>query len=187
MVSRREGGQGTSTTLRRIFADYHGVEIGLHSDGGCFEPWAFDPGTTIGRYSSIAETATGWGANHPMNSKSSNALFYNPVMGLADVEPIERTKLTIGNDVWLGHNSIILSSVSSVGDGAVVGAGSVVNKDVPPYAVVVGHPARVVRYRFSDERIAELLEEQWWQYPLNELVKNGLDEFQRPLEGEKLR
>lgn len=152
LARRREGGQGRSETLRRIFADFHGVEIGLYSDGGCFNPFSFDAGTKIGRYCSIAETATGWGANHPMNSKSSSALFYNPVLGIAETDAIERTALEIGHDVWLGHNSVILSSVRSIGHGAVIGAGSVVNKDVPPYAVVVSHPARVVRYRFSESQ-----------------------------------
>ena len=184
---RREGGQLHSHTLRRIMQDHHGVEIGLYSDGGCFRPAAFDSGTIIGRYCSIAETATAWGANHPMNAKSSHALFYNPALGLVDEDGVERTKLVIGHDVWLGHNSIILSGVESIGTGAVVGAGSVVHKDVPPYAVVVGHPARVVRYRFSDEKIADLLAEQWWERPLDDLVAAGIGEFRRPLEGDLLR
>ena len=182
-----EGGEVRSITLRRIMRDFHGVTIGLYTDGGCFTPLAMDPNTTIGRYSSIAYTAACFGANHPMNAKSTHALFYNPTVGETEVDLVERTHLEIGSDVWMGHNSIVLSTVSSVGHGAVIGAGSVVHKDVPPYAVVVGHPARVVRYRFSDGVIEELLAERWWEKSLEQLKAEGLEQFQVPLEGEALR
>ena len=67
----------------------------------------------------------------------------------------------IGSDVWIAGNAIILSGVT-IGDGAVVGAGSVVVEDVPPYTIVFGNPARVVRKRFSDDIIAALLDVRWW-------------------------
>ena len=67
----------------------------------------------------------------------------------------------MGHDVWIGRSAIILPGVS-IGDGAVVGAGAVVTKDVPAYAVVVGNPARVIRYRFSDALVARLRAVQWW-------------------------
>ena len=184
---KTEGGEGKSITLRRIMRDYHGVTIGLYSDGGCFTPFAMDPNTTIGRYSSIAYTAACFGANHPMNAKSSHALFYNPAMGETDADLLQRTHLEIGSDVWLGHNSIVLNTCSSIGHGAVIGAGSVVAKDIPPYAVAVGHPARVIRYRFSEETIAALLAEKWWEKSLEQLKDEGLEKFQVPLEGEVLR
>lgn len=69
----------------------------------------------------------------------------------------------IGNDVWIGYNVTILSGVK-IGDGAVIGTGSVVSKDVPPYAIVAGNPARVVRYRFSEEAIEKLLKVRWWDW-----------------------
>ena len=182
-----EGGEVRSVTLRRIMRDYHGVTIGLYTDGGCFTPLAMDPNTTIGRYSSIAYTAACFGANHPMNAKSTHALFYNPTVGETDVDLVERTHLEIGSDVWMGHNSIVLNTVSAIGHGAVIGAGSVVHKDVPPYAVMVGHPARVIRYRFSPETIAGLLAERWWEKSLEQLKEEGLKKFQVPLEGDVLR
>lgn len=185
-LSAMEGGEGKSITLRRIMRDFHGVDIGLYTDGGCFIPFAMPPNTTIGRYSSIAHTAD-CVANHPMNTKSSHALFYNPVMGETDVDLVQQTHLEIGSDVWLGHNSIVLNTVSSIGHGAIIGAGSVVHKDVPPYALVVGHPARVVRYRFSEGMIEELLAERWWEKSLEQLKAEGLEKFQVPLEGETLR
>lgn len=70
---------------------------------------------------------------------------------------------TIGNDVWIGDNVVIVAGVS-VGDGSVIGGGAVVTKDVPPYAIVGGVPARLIRPRFEEQQIAGLLEAKWWQY-----------------------
>lgn len=82
-----------------------------------------------------------------------------------------QTKQTrIGNDVWIGCNVVVLAGVS-VGDGAVIGAGAVVTKDVPPYAVAVGNPAKVIKYRFRTEIIAGLLETRWWDLPVEEIKK----------------
>ena len=117
-----------------------------------------------------------------MNLKSTHPLFYNPFLGYAEKDLLTRTELTIGNDVWIGHNAILLSGVSSIGDGAIIGAGAVVHQDVPPYAVMVGNPARVIRYRFSEETIGKLLEEKWWEKSFDEL-KPEFGIFQKPLEG----
>lgn len=173
-----------SKTLRKIFAHYHNVNIGMYSMGGCFVPGAFPVKTTIGRYSSIAMGVLAFGANHAMNLKSSHGLFFNPKLGLTKERLVHDSPLEIGNDVWIGQNAIILPAVNKIGDGAVIGAGVVVNKDIPPYAVVTGHPGRVVRYRFSKEKIAELLEEKWWEKPLEEL---DINEFQQPIEAEEVR
>ena len=70
----------------------------------------------------------------------------------------------IGHDVWIGEKSMIMSGVT-IGTGAVVGAGSVVTKDVPPYAVVAGNPAVVKKYRFDKETIQKLLQSEWWNLP----------------------
>jgi acetyltransferase-like isoleucine patch superfamily enzyme len=77
---------------------------------------------------------------------------------------------TVGNDVWIGYEAVILSGVH-VGDGAVVGAHSVVTKDVPPYAIVGGNPARVLKYRFSEELIQEYLAVKWWNLPEATVIK----------------
>lgn len=175
-----EGGEFRSPTIREIFRRFHGVDVGLHTHGGCFVPHAFGRGTTIGRYSSIARTAFAATLNHPMDRKSQHGYFFNPNLGYVGEER-DYSPLSIGSDVWLGHNSIIQPGVASIGDGAVVGAGAVVFKDVPPYAVVVGNPGRVVRYRFSPDVIAELLAEQWWTREPDELASD-LGAFTRPLE-----
>ncbi len=157
-------------TLREIFIKYWDVEIGEYSMGGCFVPYAFDRHTTIGRYCSFAGSVRGMNRNHPMEYKSTHALFYNPKMNKEIAEdPIEYIPLEIGSDVWMGHNAIIMPAVTSIGHGAVIAAGAVVNKNIPPYAVVVGNPARVIRYRFSPEKIEKLLESKWWEKPFDQL------------------
>ncbi len=186
LIMRAEGGPMFSLTLRRIFARYYGVEVGLYTHGGCFVPNNMAPGGTIGRSCSIAMPATAFTRNHPTNLRSSHAIFFNPQLGYAQHELVARNHLIIGHDVWIGHNAIILASVSSIGNGAVISGGAVVNKDVPPYAVVAGNPARIVRYRFLDSVIADLLASRWWERPLEDLLPE-LTQFRRPLEGETVR
>lgn len=180
MALTAEGGEFRSATLREIFRRYHGVDVGMYSHGGCFVAHQFGRGTTIGRYCSIARTAFGATLDHPMNRKSMHGYFFNPNLGFTDL-PREYSTLVIGSDVWLGHNSIIQAGVTAIGHGAVVGAGAVVSKDVPPYAVVVGNPGRVVRFRFSPETISALLAEQWWTKDIDEL-EGDMDAFTRPWE-----
>lgn len=86
------------------------------------------------------------------------------------VEPLTRGPVRIGNDVWICSRAIILSGVT-IGDGAVIGAGAVVSRDVPPYAVVAGNPARVVRMRFSPEIVARMLEIRWWDWPDEKIIR----------------
>lgn len=76
----------------------------------------------------------------------------------------------IGNDVWVGANSVILKG-RRIGDGAIIGAGAVVTKDVPSYAIVAGNPAKIIKYRFASEEIDFLLQSQWWDYPRDILQK----------------
>lgn len=181
LLIRFEGGEYRSQTLRDIFRVYHKVEIGMYSHGGCFKIGAFDKHTTIGRFCSIARTARAMNRNHPMNFKSMHAFFFNPTLQYCREDNVEYIPLKIGHDVWLGHNSIIMPHVKEIGTGAVIGAGAVLNKDVPPYAVVVGNPARVVRYRFSKEEIEELLASRWWEKSIEELEPH-IHEFFCPYE-----
>jgi acetyltransferase-like isoleucine patch superfamily enzyme len=93
--------------------------------------------------------------------------------------------VSVGSDVWIARNAIILPGVT-VGDGAVIGAGAVVTRDVPPYAVVAGSPAKPIRYRFDGETIGRLLSIKWWDLPDDELRRlaaafNKPEEFFRLL------
>ena len=84
----------------------------------------------------------------------------------------------IGNDVWIGCNTIVLSGVT-IGDGAIIGAGSIVTKDVPPFAVVIGAPAKIVKYRFEKNIIEKLMEIKWWLKDKEEiiLIKKELEQL----------
>ena len=175
-----------SITLRRIAKTYHDLDVGMYTRGPLASLERYPRGTRIGRYSSIHPSVRVFGANHPMNTRSTHALFYNPALGLATADILQRTAPSIGNDVFIGYNAIITSSVSEVGDGAVIGAGSVLHQNVPPFAIVVGNPARVVRYRFSRETIAQVLASRWWDRPLREL-RSELGSFQAPLESDQVR
>jgi acetyltransferase-like isoleucine patch superfamily enzyme len=86
-----------------------------------------------------------------------------------DGQPTTRGDIVVGNDVWIGRGAKILSGVT-VADGAVVGAYAVVTRDVRPYAIVVGNPARELRRRFDDARVNALLASRWWEWPLERIV-----------------
>lgn len=182
ILNRLEGGQFYSRTLRTIFKKYHGVEIGMYTHGACFSPGNFDKFTVVGRYCSIAYGVHVFNRNHPIDFKSSHAFFFNNKLAYCSRDPVEYTPLEIGSDVWFGHNALILPNVKHIGHGAVVGAGSVVNKDIPPYGIVVGHPARLVQYRFPKEIIEELLSSKWWEYPIEEIHSSKMNEFTQPYE-----
>lgn len=94
---------------------------------------------------------------------------------------ISSKKTVIGNDVWVGKNASIMAGVK-IGDGAVIGAGAVVTKDVPPYAIVGGIPAKVIKYRFNEEQIEELLKIKWWNWSDKQIAERfddflDIDEF----------
>ncbi len=131
--------------------------------------------TTIGKYCSIASDVAIGAHKHPIHTLSSSPFVYiknceyigkniNPQNPLTHLSDIAEKKVSIGNDVWIGIKATIMPDIK-VGDGAVIGANAVVTKDVPPYAVVVGVPARVIKYRFDDDIIKDLLELKWWNYP----------------------
>jgi len=182
LVLRMENGAAYSLTIREIYRKFHGVDVGLYTIGPCEgEPGNLAPGTTVGRYSSIYYTVRTIACDYPVNTKSTNGLFFDAALDEAELDDPAATKVVIGNDVFIGHNAIILPFVEQIGDGAVIGAGSVVHTSVPPYAVVTGNPARVVRYRFSEQKITELLDSKWWLKSIDELG-GQIEEFRKPLE-----
>lgn len=140
--------------------------------------------SSIGRYTSIGENVRlGMGQHDYHAFSTSSALAESQVFAFAGYpgkclpqyrlnrENEETSCVTVGHDVWIGANVIVPSDVI-IGHGAVIGAGSTITKDVPPYSVVVGHN-RIVKQRFSDEQISDLLQLEWWNYNVPEMIKNG--------------
>lgn len=129
--------------------------------------------TQVGKYCSIGPNFfCGWGI-HPTNGISTAPMFYSTLkqngITYSQVDKIEeRKKIVIGNDVFIGANVTILDGVT-IGDGAIIGAGTVVSKDIPPYAIAVGAPIRIIRYRFSDKQIEALLRIKWWDWDVVDL------------------
>lgn len=117
----------------------------------------------IGNYCSIANNVSiGQGEHNYTRFSTSTHFSDNPF------EELTEKPCTIGNDVWIGVGAVILRGVT-VSDGAVIGANAVVTKNVPPYGIAVGVPASVIKYRFLDEKITELLNSRWWEYDAEEL------------------
>jgi virginiamycin A acetyltransferase len=122
--------------------------------------------TSVGKFCSIGPNfLCGWGI-HPIDTLSISPVFYSVRMQngftYSKTDKIEERKvITIGNDVFIGANVTVLDGIT-IGDGAVIGAGAVVSKNIPPYAIAVGCPIRVIKYRFEPEVIENLLQFQWW-------------------------
>lgn len=170
IICKLDGGLYWSKKIRKIYKLAYHIEIGIGSYG-CFDRRKFPQNTVIGNYCSIAVGVKYLNGNHPMDRISMHPLFYNKELGFVKKDTIKRTNLIIGNDVWIGCNALITSSCTKIGNGAVVGAGSVVTKDVPAYAVVVGNPARIIKYRFDKETIDLIEKTEWWKYDKNILSK----------------
>lgn len=163
-----DGGQFESTLLRRIYAHYYGISVGMYSYGGCFNHRQIPRGTIIGRYGSFADFWV-FGRNHPSDFISMHPYFYNKSLGKVKEDKVATTPLVIGHGVWIGQGVYITPSVASIGDGSIVGCGSVLTNNVPEYSVVAGNPAKFVRMRFSGVEIDAIKCTKWWEKPFCEL------------------
>ena len=173
----------------------HSIELGAFSyqvSGYCFA-------ARIGRYCSFGEEVQIGRQNHPMNWVSTSPAFYlgdqlfelgKGFAGADDYHsykfqasaPATRLKVTrIGNDVWIGHGAYIAAGVT-IGHGAVIAAESVVTKDVPPYAIVAGNPAKLIRFRFEEDIIARMLASRWWDREPGLIATLPLDDVEATLE-----
>jgi acetyltransferase-like isoleucine patch superfamily enzyme len=154
-----------------------GVELGAYS----YAVSGYFKSVSIGRYTSIGEDVQFGRGNHSSVSISNSPIFSltSPLFNTSEswrsnrllsevVRHEELPRTYVGNDVWIGHGSFIKPGIT-IGDGAIVGAASVVTKDVKPFSVVAGNPARLIRMRFPDEVIENLLQIKWWEYDIADL------------------
>lgn len=112
-------------------------------------------------------------ANHQMSGFSTYpfAVFGEPWSSSYEAKWPNKGDTVIGNDIWIGHQSLIMPAVT-IGDGVIIASGSVVTKDIPPYTIVGGNPAKMIRKRFDEATIAALLDIQWWNWPIDVISKN---------------
>ncbi len=182
---------------RLEFADAADVEpyIGIYGGNAIcpmgfmsFSHAALPKKLTIGRYCSISTGLMAHLAPHPLDHVSTSPVTHNPGALLVrefladneDARPAfapfpSKPAPVIEHDVWIGAQVTVLPGVR-IATGAVVGAGSVVTRNVGPYEIVGGNPARLIRKRFPDDIVADLLESEWWRYKLSDFGGLGLDE-----------
>ena len=172
IISSLEGGQFFTSTSRSLLKEYAGINIGIGTYGPCFDPANATPGVSIGKYCSIAPGVSMYTRDHPYTNVSTCPLFYNASTGIIAEDTIPYGQLEIGNDVWIGRNATILPSCNKIGNGAVIGAGTVVSHDIPPYAIVTGVPGRVRKYRFDEETINQIESSRWWDWEVDEILSN---------------
>ena len=175
-----------SRTARDIMETHFCVQIGAYSYGACFDVGAFPAGTQIGRYVSLAGGVMVFQRNHPMDRLSTHPFFYNKALGVVPADNIVSTKLRVEHDVWIGYRAMITPGCSRIGLGAVVGAGALVTKDIPDFAVVAGNPAKLIRWRFSEEIRRAVEDSRWWELDLGE-ARRHLTAFTTPLDMNALR
>lgn len=152
--------------------------------------WSDDYKVRLGKYNSIGRDCNFFlHANHRPDWITTTSQLWGPVtpeianMHMEMGHPTCKGDIVIENDVWIGATSTIMSGIT-IHNGAVIGAGTTVTKDVPPYAIVVGNPGRVVNYRFNKDQIKALLDIKWWEWE-EEAIRNnalslwstGIDEF----------
>lgn len=175
-VARREGGVALSRSLRRTLLDRDGVLIGAFTNGPGIQLGALPPNTVIGRYASIGPHAVFANENHLLQRLSTSGLFFDPAAGTVATRRLPaRPMLCIGHDVWIGANACVLPGCRRIGHGAVVGAGAVVTRDVPPLTIVAGNPARVLKHRLVGADAEAWLASRWWRHSPVTLLRAGAD------------
>lgn len=170
------------------------TKVGRHSYGAICKTHPLIE--SIGNFCSFAQ-GTDVVFNHPMRYVTTHMMMcygkehYRPyrvnekhkyfVEGITPHDDIEKSKRTkIGNDVWLGRNVIVCNG-ANIGNGVVAGAGAIITKDVPDYAIVVGVPAKIIKYRFSKEQITALNQIKWWDWS-DEEIRERYEDFYLPID-----
>ena len=176
---------GSRSLINKVLFDGE-ITIGSNTtiNGPGTEFYSIHHPITIGNFCSIARGTAIQEHNHDAECITTYFIKYRIFEEKFGMDAISKGPVTIGNDVWIGTQSTILTGVT-IGDGAIIAANSVVTSDVPPYAIVGGTPTKVLKYRFSDEIIAKLLEMKWWYWDI-EKIKANKELFYGNLTMEKL-
>lgn len=160
----------TNSQIPELQSSDQRIRVGRFTYGSPdFRVWTAHERIDIGAFCSIADDVTifGGGEHRPdWVSTFPLRIAFGHALAERDGHPASKGQTSIGNDVWIGHGATILSGVM-VGDGAIVGARAVVSRNVPPYSIVAGNPARIVRYRFSQAQVEQLLQIAWWNWPID--------------------
>lgn len=143
--------------------------------------WSDEYKIHVGKYCSIGRDCNFFlHANHRTDWITTSSQLWGPVtpeiaeMHMKMGHPACKGDIIIGNDVWIGAKSTIMSGVK-IGDGAIIGSTATVTKDVPPYAIVVGNPAKVVKYRFTENKIESLTKIAWWNWSEDKIKKEAMN------------
>ena len=142
--------------------------------------WSDQYKVHLGKYNSIGRDCNFFlHANHRADWVTTTSQLLGPVtpeiaeMHMNMGHPTCKGDIKVGNDVWIGATSTIMSGIT-IGDGAIIGAGSTVTKDVPPFAIVAGNPGKIVKYRFTEEQIEKLLQISWWNWEEDKIRDNAM-------------
>lgn len=174
--------QHDSVTLRAYFKRHHNIDVGLYSYG-CFDRWRMPGPLQIGRYCSIALTVRSTNNNHPTEALTTHPALYERHLGAVDQSRQWDGYLVIEDDVWIGHNVVILPGCRKIGRGAIIGAGAIVTRDVERYSIMAGNPARKLRDRFPPDLAAAIEATRWWERDiadLRHLIQTHPDAVYRP-------
>lgn len=158
-----------------------------HSDRGTYFDrnvniisWSDQYHIHLGKYNSIGRDCNFFlHANHRADWITTSSQLWGPVTPeVADLHmsmghPTCKGDITVENDVWIGAKSTIMSGVT-IHNGAIIAAGSTVTKDVPPYAIIAGNPGRIVKFRFTEEQIEDLLKISWWNWEENKIKEEAM-------------
>ncbi len=166
------------------------VEYGSHIQADRIGKYSYinkysliEKNTVIGRFCSIAYNVKIGLGSHPIDWMSTHSFAYDPkykfVKENDKIQNDLKKETSVGNDVWIGANAIVLAGVT-IGDGAIIGANSLITKDVEPYSIVYGTPAKFQRYRFDKQIIERLLSIKWWEWE-DKKIKNKIALFKNPL------